>query len=179
MTGLFLNQNVGDSITVDLDVWFWQFVRPLEEVPPDVKAGITLLSVRNRLERLENKLDFEIPAYYRRSSKGHVHVKLKLREDITVLDAFMIRAWMLDDQTRLELDLSRYLLTGSLHEINRCFDEKATCAGILKSGPWISLDTNRNQFTGNIKKDFEDFLKWYKETEHPKEQNGQTQLEGR
>jgi hypothetical protein len=65
---------------------------------------------------------------------------------------------MLDDQTRLSLDLARYLLTDSLHEMNRCFDEKATLDGTKKAGPWIPLDTDRDQYTGSAREDWTEYL---------------------
>ena len=153
---IFKNRNIGNEVTIDLDTYFYYFVRPQSEIPPGEKQGITLFSVRERLNRLypvirnqENVIKngpWGICAKYRRSSNDHAHVKLTFISDLTVLDAFMIRAFMLDDQTRLELDLARYLLTDDLHEMNRCFDEKATIDGIKKSGPWIPLDYDRDTF---------------------------------
>jgi hypothetical protein len=52
----------------------------------------------------------------------------------------MIRAWMFDDQTRLALDMARYLKSNDLNEMNRCFDEKGDINGSKKAGPWIPID---------------------------------------
>lgn len=177
MNALFFNQPVGKEVTVDLDVWFWSFIRPYDEVPDGCKPGFTLTSIRKRLERLEDKVGLRIKSYYRRSSNGHVHVKLVFKNEVAVLDAFMIRAWMLDDKQRLELDLARYLITSSLHEMNRCFDEKATdTGGIKQSGPWIDIDIDRKDFSGEIREDWLQHLRQFKEMTNPEEQNGQTQL---
>jgi len=176
MNALFFNQAVGKEVTVDLDVWFWSFIRPYDEVPKGCKPGFTLISIRKRLERLEDAVGLKIKTFYRRSSNGHVHVKLVFRNEIAVLDAFMIRAWMLDDKQRLELDLARYLITGSLHEMNRCFDEKATDNGGVKhAGPWINIDTDCKDYTGEIKEDVLNHLNQFKEMIQ-EQQTGQTQL---
>lgn len=144
---IFKNQGIGNTVTVDLDTYFFYFVRRKNEVPEDEKPGICLETVRERLKRMYPKIDNEpVIAHYRRSSNDHVHVKLEFLQELSVLDAFMIRAWMLDDQTRLSLDLARYLMTGSLHEMNRCFDEKATLDSTKKAGPWIMLNIGRDQY---------------------------------
>jgi hypothetical protein len=158
MNTLFENRSVGKIITIDLDVFFWSFVRPLEEVPENDRPGLTLNAIRIRLARLEKRVGLVIPASYRRSSGGHVHVRLSMPCEVSVLDAFLIRAWLFDDKTRLQLDEARYLMTGSLHEMNRCFDIKATVKGVNSSGPWIPLDVDRDQFTGNVLEDYRDYL---------------------
>ena len=157
---IFKNQNIGKEVTVDLDTFFYYFVRPESEWPEDEKQGVTLRTVKERLSRMFPSIQYEpVVARYRRSSNDHVHVKLQFLSDLSVLDAFMVRAWMLDDQTRLSLDLARYLLTGSLHEMNRCFDEKATVDGTKKAGPWISLQVERDQYTGIALDDYREYLK--------------------
>lgn len=159
---IFKNRNIGKQVTIDLDTYFYFFVRPLEEVPEGEKQGITLNSVRERLKRLYSRIPpgygMNIDVHYRRSSKDHVHVRIRFMQDLEVLDGFMIRAWMLDDQTRLELDMARYLLTDDLNEMNRCFDEKAEADGIKKAGPWIPLTCDRNHFPGDAFKDWSDYL---------------------
>jgi hypothetical protein len=144
---IFQNRPIGKEITIDIDSFFWYFVRPKEEEPEGEKPPITLYAIRERLERMVKIKGIPpVMAYYRRSSNDHAHVKLAFKEKITVLDAFMIRAWMFDDQTRLSLDLSRYLMTDSLHEMNRCFDEKATMDGVKQAGPWIPLKVGRDEY---------------------------------
>lgn len=157
---LFLNRHIGKQVTVDLDTFFYYFVRPSSEIPEGEKSGITLESVRARLERMYGS----IPKYalkeveYRRSSKDHAHVRITFNKEISVLDGFMIRAFMLDDQTRLELDLARYLLTDDLNEMNRCFDEKAEMGIIRKAGPWIPLSCDRNHLPYPANEDFKEYL---------------------
>jgi hypothetical protein len=156
---IFKNRSIGKEVTVDLDTYFFYFVRPLSEVPDGEKQGITLLSVRERLKRLLERLSSnEVTVEYRRSSKDHVHVKLKFEKELSVLDGFMIRAWMLDDQTRLELDLARYLKTDDLNEMNRCFDEKAEAGEVKKAGPWIPLFCDRDAFTCDAHNDWLKYL---------------------
>lgn len=158
---IFENPHFSKDVTVDLDVFFYYFVRPADEIPEDEKPGITLSFVRERIKRMTTVIPLEqwpISCYYRRSSNDHVHVKMSFPEEISVLDGFMIRAWLLDDKTRLELDLARYLHTRSLHEMNRCFDEKASDNGIKYAGPWIDINTNNDQFSGDICNDWLAYL---------------------
>jgi hypothetical protein len=159
---IFKNRSIGKQVTIDLDTYFYFFVRPLDEVPEGEKQGVTLNSVRERLQRMICRIPpgyaMNLDVHYRRSSKDHVHVRIRFMQDLDVLDGFMIRAWMLDDQTRLELDLARYLLTDDLNEMNRCFDEKAEHDGIKKAGPWIPLTCDRDHFPGDAFKDWNDYL---------------------
>jgi hypothetical protein len=155
---IFKNQNIGHEVTVDLDTFFYFFVRPEREWPDGEKQGITLRSIRGRLDRMSTAVHEYPVTYYRRSSNDHVHVRLHFENEITVLDAFMIRAWLFDDQTRLSLDLARYLSTGSLHEMNRCFDEKATINGVKQAGPWIPIHVSRDQYVSDILDDWDQYL---------------------
>lgn len=159
---IFKNRTIGNTVTVDIDTYYYFFLRPQDEIPEDEKQGITLSTVRDRIQRL---ISYMPPAYgmnmdihYRRSSNDHVHVRIRFVHDIEVLDGFMIRAWMLDDQTRLELDLARYLKTDDLHEMNRCFDEKATDQGIKKAGPWVPLSCDRDHLPGDAFYDYKIYV---------------------
>jgi hypothetical protein len=156
---IFQNQSIGPEVTVDLDTFFYYFIRPETEWPEGEKQGITLHSIRDRIGRMLPRLNHEpVLVHYRRSSNDHVHVRLRFLQDLSVLDGFMIRAWLFDDQTRLSLDLARYFITGSLHEMNRCFDEKATVNGVKTAGPWISIRTNRDDYALEIKEDYKKYL---------------------
>jgi hypothetical protein len=137
---LFNNQPVGSQVTIDLDVFFTSYIRPLEDVPTDERVGLNINATRGRLYLLEKRTGIKIKTMYRRSSSGNVHVRLFFPGDVSVLDAFMIRAWMMDDQTRLTLDMARYLKSNDLNEMNRCFDEKGTVNGSKKAGPWIPIE---------------------------------------
>jgi len=163
---IFNNQTIGKEVTIDLDTFFFYFVRPESEWPEGEKQGITLRSIRERIQRMKPAVDRPMIAQYRRSSNDHVHVSLWFSDtDLTVLDGFMIRAWLFDDQTRLSLDLARYLITGSLHEMNRCFDEKATINGTKQAGPWIPLDMDRDRYNQypHVKADWDRYLtRWKK-----------------
>ena len=166
---IFKNQDIGKEVTIDLDTYFYYFVRPSEEASKEEKQGITLKTVRERLRRLYPCIGSEpIVAYYRRSSNDHVHVKMRFLRDLSVLDGFMVRAWMLDDQTRLSLDLARYTISGSLHEMNRCFDEKATLDGTKKAGPWIPLGYDRDLFLtiNEMREDWIEYLtRWNRDAQ--------------
>lgn len=167
---IFKNQGIGKEVTVDLDTFFYYFVLPPTLIPEE-RQGITLKTVRERLKRIGSVIgDEPIIAFYRRSSNDHVHVRLRFLQDLSVLDGFMIRAFMLDDQTRLELDLARYLISGSLHEMNRCFDEKATVDGTKKAGPWIPLQADRDQYANEALTDWKEYLtRWKGKPAHQKE----------
>lgn len=136
---LFDNRSVGSQVTIDLDVFFTNYIRPIDQVPNDERVGLNINATRDRLKLLEKKLGTNIEAKYRRSSSGNVHVRLYFPGEVSVLDAFMIRAWMFDDQTRLALDMARYLKSNDLNEMNRCFDEKGKINGAKKAGAWIPI----------------------------------------
>lgn len=154
----FDNRSVGNMITVDLDVFFDDFVREQEEIPEKERPGFTRDSVVLRMMRIEGIIQEEVVrAEYRRSSNGHVHFRAVLSRELSVLDAFIMRATFWDDQQRLALDMARYLFTGSLHEINRCFDEKATFEGVKVAGPWIPLHSGKSTWTLEVRDDFESF----------------------
>jgi hypothetical protein len=156
---IFKNRIIGNQVTIDLDTYFFYFLRPSEDIPTGKKQGITLNSVKERLNRMLPRIKISnLMVHYRRSSHDHVHVRISLPEPITVLDGFMIRAWMLDDQTRLELDLARYLLTDDLHEMNRCFDEKAEGDEVKKAGPWIPLSCDLEHLQNTEQKDWYEYL---------------------
>jgi hypothetical protein len=141
MTPIFKNVSVGNEVKIDLDV-FWEcwFLQD-EDLPDDLRVGINIFKMRAWLEKLQKERGVNVESVeYRKSSNGHVHMRLIMRKDIAALDAFMLRAWFLDDKTRMALDLKRYLLTGDIEKMNRLFDEKATSSGIRKAGPWTSLD---------------------------------------
>lgn len=175
---LFKNPHFSNEITVDIDSYFFYFVRPKSEQPSDEKQGITLDFIKQRLKIMNEILSENAPRYvfYRRSSNDHAHVKLVFYDDVTVLDGFMIRAFLMDDQTRLSLDLARYLKTADLHEMNRCFDEKATVSGVKKSGPWIHISVDRENYAGAILEDYTAYLpRWEIEYQNIlKEQENQT-----
>jgi hypothetical protein len=158
MKPIFSNRSVGKQITVDLDVW-WKYFFMREDqrlellngkLPADVeetmRAGITLYRSRDRLREIEQRIGLKTAAFYRKSSNGHVHLRIDFPCELSVLDAFMIRARMMDDQTRLALDMCRYLMTDDLNEMNRCFDAKGKLTPMLQiseAGPWIPIETDQ------------------------------------
>lgn len=131
MDPVFLNQNVGNQICIDWDICFRDFLR------------VAIPSTLVLIDEVKKHIELEITAWYQESAKGNVHVGLRFNKDISVLDAFMIRAFMADDSKRLRLDMARYMKTGSLHEMNRCFQNKIEIrqgqATLLDAGPWIRL----------------------------------------
>ncbi len=164
---LFKNQSVGKTVTVDLDVWIEYFLRDQNQIPPDEKAGITIGYIREQIVKIEGVLEQSIFCQYRRSSKGHIHLRLTFRDEITVFDAFLLRSCLFDDLTRHSLDERRYALWGSLHEMNKCFDHKGEAGGkVYSSGPWIALNIGRDELTGDAKADFEGYMAWRKDHPH-------------
>jgi len=158
MIPLFENPPVGKTVSIDLDVWMEFFLRPQEEILPDEKPGITIGYIREQIVKLEARLDRPIYAEYRRSSSGHIHVRLVFTEDIGVFDAFLLRSVLLDDLTRHHLDEKRYALWGSLDEMNKCFDSKGEAGGKPRhSGPWIPLAKGRDKLTGESLADWEQY----------------------
>jgi hypothetical protein len=167
ITQLFSNQSVGHTVTVDLDVWLEYFLRNKDEIPPDEKPGITIGYVREQLILLEAKLDRPIAAYYRRSSKGHVHLRLGFPDEITVFDAFLLRSCLFDDPTRQNLDQRRYAMWGSLHEMNKCFDAKVEKGDqVYRAGPWIPIEKGREDLVGDALADWEEYWERIGRTPH-------------
>ena len=158
MIPLVENKNVGRTVTIDLDVWYEYFLRERSECPEDEKPGINIGYIREQIILIEAKLNRPIPAQYRRSSKGHVHIRLIFDQDISVFDAFLLRSCLCDDLTRHMLDEKRYTLLGSLHEMNKCFDTKYETGGKLYiSGPWIPMEKGKDDLTGEAKADWDQY----------------------
>lgn len=155
---LFPNPFIGNYVTSDIDVYFEYFIRPLADCPDDERPGLNLEYVREQVVKIEAKIEQSLYVEYRRSSSGNTHVRVTFPEQITVSDAFYIRANLFDDLTRLSLDMRRFSLWGSLHEIHKCFDEKATTkGGVKKAGPWIPLNKGRDELTGPAREDWEQY----------------------
>jgi hypothetical protein len=126
------NLYIGKCLCIDWDLYFDDFLK------------IALNHTRVLIQTVEEKTRRKTEAFYQESASGNVHIALKFEHPVTVLDAFMIRAWLGDDETRLRLDLARYFKTGSLHEMNRCFQDKIKIkngqATLKSAGPWIRFD---------------------------------------
>ena len=123
---------MGNQICIDWDLYFSDFIR------------LALPSTRTLINEVRQITKIGITAWYQESSNGNVHIGLRFDRDISVLDAFMIRAYLADDQQRLRLDMARYMKTGSLYEMNRCFQNKIALkdgqASLVNAGPWIRMD---------------------------------------
>lgn len=134
---LFPNPHIGKCVCIDWDLYCRDFV------------DIAIPYAISLIQFVSDRTGLEIKAYYQESASGNVHVALKFNQNITALDAFLIRAWMGDDETRLRLDLARYMKSGSLHEMNRCFQDKIRIkdgqANLTSAGPWIRLEGEENQ----------------------------------
>jgi hypothetical protein len=126
------NIYIGRCVCIDWDLYFNDFLK------------IATNHTRKLIETIEERSGRKVEAFYQESSGGNVHIALRFPQSLTVLDAFLIRGWMGDDETRLRLDLARYYKTGSLHEINRCFQSKIRVKGgqasLTNAGPWIRLE---------------------------------------
>ena len=77
--------------------------------------------------------------YYRRSSSGHVHLKLEFETEPDLMIQFQIRALMHDDPFRIALDLRRLPIQGK-DEINRIFSSKYKNGQLNSVGEWIKLE---------------------------------------
>ena len=77
--------------------------------------------------------------YYRRSSSGHVHLKLEFLTEPDILVQFEIRALLHDDPFRIALDLRRLPIQGK-YEINRIFSSKYKNGQLHSVGEWIKLE---------------------------------------
>ena len=92
-----------------------------------------LVAMRNRIV---NKVLNVWKAQLRRSSGGHVHIKLKLNYDISLFQSLCLRAFLDDDPHRLACDLERFYRTKRIDETGRCFDEKYTKGKTRYAGKW-------------------------------------------
>jgi hypothetical protein len=132
MIPIFKNQSVGNQICIDWDLYFADFLK------------LAMDSTRVLIDEVRQITGLKVTAWYQESAKGNVHIGLRFDRDISVLDAFMIRGFIADDTQRLRLDMARYMRTGSLHEMNRCFQNKIEVKGgqatLLNAGPWIRLE---------------------------------------
>ena len=77
--------------------------------------------------------------YYRRSSSGHVHLKLEFQSEPDLFIQFEIRALLHDDPFRIALDLRRLPIQGK-DEINRIFSSKYKNGQLHSVGEWIKLE---------------------------------------
>jgi hypothetical protein len=167
MKPLFDNPSIGKFTTSDLDVWMEYFLRSQEDIPEDEKPGITIGYIREQIIKLEARLNQPIYAEYRRSSSGHIHIRVTFPEEISAFDNFLLRTVLVDDLTRHHLDEKRYALWGSLNEINKCFDSKGEAGGKPRhSGPWIPLSVGLNELTGEPLADWKQYWNSIGQTPH-------------
>jgi hypothetical protein len=126
------NLYIGRCVCIDWDLYYSEFLK--------LAKGHTLTLIKT----VEERTGYKVEAYYQQSASGNVHIALRFNKSVTVLQAFLIRAWMGDDQQRLRLDLARYFKSGSLHEMNRCFQDKIKIkngqAVLSSAGPWIRFE---------------------------------------
>lgn len=88
--------------------------------------------INNRIAGVERK-------YIRRSSNNHVHVKVILSYEITLLEALAMRAFLDDDPQRIACDLCRYYEVKDVDNTGRCFDEKYSKGKIRYAGVWVKF----------------------------------------
>jgi hypothetical protein len=86
--------------------------------------------------QIEDKIAGVKSKWLRRSANNHVHLKIAFNDDLTLLQAFCIRAFLGDDPHRLACDLDRYYRTNKLENTGRCFDEKYTKGKVRCAGKW-------------------------------------------
>jgi hypothetical protein len=94
--------------------------------------------IRKNLPEIEKKFG-QFQLWIRRSSSGHVHMRIDLSEGVGVLDHFVIRSLMHDDIFRIGIDLRRLFYQGA-GEINRIFEMKFKNGIRHEVGKWESVD---------------------------------------
>lgn len=82
--------------------------------------------------------------YMRRSSSGHIHLKLLIPDGITIISQFAIRSLCHDDPWRIGIDLRRLAIQGQ-SEINRIFDMKVKNGVTYRVGEWIDISRKVKQ----------------------------------
>jgi hypothetical protein len=126
------NLDMGKCVCIDWDLYFTDFLK------------MAMKHTQVLVETVQERTGMKARVFYQESASGNVHIALKFPKSVTVLDGFLIRAWMGDDETRLRLDLARYFKSGSLYEMNRCFQNKIKVKGgqasLQNAGPWIPLE---------------------------------------
>ena len=137
----FDNQYIGKCVCIDWDLFYEDFFG----------RG----AYRYAIALIRNLLGFmglepqDIDVFYQRSPNGNVHLAIRFPQSLSVLDGFMIRAWMSDDAHRLKMDLGRYARTGSLYEMNRCFQAKIHVKDGIgtqsNAGEWIRLNISETE----------------------------------
>jgi hypothetical protein len=144
---MITNKNAGYQVTIDLDVFFDDFLKNPVDIPSDVwpiheRPNITVYHIRDDLKVIQERFQQDIKTEYRRSSSGNVHVRLTFQKEITILEGFLVRAWLADDLKRMRLDMKRYFSSESLLDMNRTFDQKCVGGVSHAAGPWIPLNVN-------------------------------------
>lgn len=76
------------------------------------------------------------PVWIRQSSGGKVHIRINLKEPISMLEHMVLRAVLKDDRARLMMDLTRLFFNG---EINILFDKKYSRGKIRLASNWMEL----------------------------------------
>ena len=87
-------------------------------------------------DRIRDKVAGVWKSTIRRSSNNHVHIKVYLNDNLSLLESLALRAFLNDDPVRIACDLDRYYRTGDLDQTGRCFDEKYSKGKLRKAGKW-------------------------------------------
>lgn len=95
-----------------------------------------LLELANTKQLIYNGIGGVKSAFIRKSSGGHVHIRVHLDHEVSIFESFMIRAFLCDDAARLACDLDRYYRTGRLENTGRTFDQKYTRGQLRHAGRW-------------------------------------------
>lgn len=93
------------------------------------------------MDELTEKLRGVFPneRYIRKSSNGHVHVKIIVNDVFSTLAIFCIRAHLGDDPKRISADLERYFFTNDETKIMRLFDAKYKNGSTGVVGNWVAF----------------------------------------
>lgn len=98
----------------------------------------TFIYIKENWKYVTGILGYNPDISYRRSSSGHVHLKVILRNDVSIIDQFKIRSLLHDDPWRIGIDLRRLAIQGAT-EINRIFDTKVKNGTVYTVGEWQDI----------------------------------------
>jgi hypothetical protein len=118
------------------------------EVNIDIDINFDKFIASDHWQNLKIRIFRDVPelstVYIRRSSSGNVHIRVKVRRDLLLLERLCLRAFLDDDPARLACDLDRFYRTGRAETTDRCFNKKYSCSQriIKTAGVWQRVKKN-------------------------------------
>jgi len=110
-----------------------RFTVDIDENFDEWRSSNSFLTIR---KRITDEIADVWKAQIRRSSGGHVHIRIYLNHSISLFQSLCLRAFLDDDPHRLACDLDRFYRTGFIEDTGRCFDEKYTKGKLRLAGKW-------------------------------------------